>query len=87
MSTAAVDDLPCREVVELVTDYLEGALEPATRIRFERHLAQCPFCVEFVNQVRRTIELTGSVGSGDVELASRERLLEAFRGWRGPQAG
>ncbi len=77
------DDLPCIELVELVTDALEGALEPEVRERFDRHLDQCDGCVEHVEQVRRTIALLRAVPQAeDLSPEAKSRLLIAFRRWR-----
>jgi anti-sigma factor RsiW len=70
----------CREVVELITDYLEGALAPADHERFTAHLAACPPCATYVRQVRTTARLAAAA-----ELEQRPdaaALLEAFRGFR-----
>jgi anti-sigma factor RsiW len=53
----AADRLTCQELVELVTDYVEGALDPDERSLFEEHLARCAGCVNYVDQLRRTVEL------------------------------
>jgi predicted anti-sigma-YlaC factor YlaD len=74
-------DLPCRELVELVTDYLEGALELAERARFEAHLAECQACRDYVEQMRTTVRLTGRV-AGLQERPEITTLLVAFRGYR-----
>jgi anti-sigma factor RsiW len=83
----AIPDLTCQELVELVTDYLEGALPPADRARFEAHLADCPGCDAYLRQMRATLELVGATGA----LQSRPELsplLEAFRAWkRGGSSG
>ena len=77
------DDLACAELVEQVTDYLEGALDPQARARFERHLPECEGCVEHVEQVRRTIALLQAVPQDEqLSLQARSRLLLAFREWR-----
>jgi anti-sigma factor RsiW len=76
-----VEDLSCRELVELVTDYLEGAMAPDERARFDAHIAECPGCDRYLDQMRTTVELAGA----SRELESRPEvygLLEAFRGWR-----
>jgi anti-sigma factor RsiW len=75
-------ELACREVVELVTAYLEDALAPADRERFEEHLAFCDGCDRYFDQMRLTIEATGRLRVADLPPALEERLLEAFRGWR-----
>ncbi len=75
-------DYRCQDFVEVVTDYLEGALPVATRARFERHLLHCDGCDRYLAQIRRTIELTGRLTVDDVDALgaeARDRLLEAFR--------
>ncbi len=82
MSFVNVDDLSCQDLVELVTDYLEGALELALAERFDRHLLHCPFCEEYLAQIRRTIALTGMLREDDLDPKARDDLLSAFRRWR-----
>ena len=77
-----IEQLSCREVVELVTDYLEGALSPDERARFEEHVARCGGCTVYVEQIRATIELLGRVPEGTLSAEAEQELLEAFRGWR-----
>ena len=75
-----VEDLPCQELVELVTDYLEGALPPGERARFDAHVAECPGCTEYLEQMRATLALTRA----SRELEGRpevDGLLRAFRDW------
>ena len=77
------DDLACIELVELVTDYLEDALEPDVRARFEQHLPSCPGCEEHLEQVRRTIQVLGALPQDErLSPQTRARLLDAFREWR-----
>ena len=82
-------DLSCRELVELVTDYLEGALRPGDRLAFERHLVWCSWCRDYLDQVRTTIEVTGEVPEDEEELPSqlREQLLDVFRDWKRTRDG
>ena len=75
------EDLACQELVELVTDYLEGALAPCRRARFEQHLAACPFCVTYVEQIRQIIKTASAVAPQRLSPATQQRLLRAFRGW------
>ena len=76
-------DLACQQVVELATDYLEGALSRAERARFERHLAGCPHCTEYLAQMRATIALTGTVpNADDLTPQMQEHFLELYRRWR-----
>ena len=72
----------CKEAVELMTDYLEGALSPADRRRFEEHLALCPHCVEYLEQIRETIRLAGRVEPEDLTPAMRTELTDLYRRWR-----
>jgi anti-sigma factor RsiW len=77
-----VRELNCAQVVELVTAYLEGALGPDDRERFEDHLVFCDGCDRYLEQMRVTIDVTGRLEPGELPPALEERLLEAFRGWR-----
>jgi anti-sigma factor RsiW len=72
--------MTCQELVELVTDYLEGALPREDAARFEAHVAACPGCEVYLEQMRSTIAVTGASGDG-VEPAAVSPLLDAFRHW------
>jgi hypothetical protein len=74
-------DLTCAEVVELVTDYLEGGLSSDDRERFEEHLGFCGWCVMYVDQMRETIATVGALRSDDLSPELEQALLDAFRGW------
>jgi anti-sigma factor RsiW len=76
------DDLPCHELVELVTDYLEGVLAPEVRARVEAHLAACEGCATYLDQMRDTIRVVGALREEDLDPRVREELVGAFRGWR-----
>ena len=83
-----VDELPaprltCREVVELLSDYLEDMLPAGERARVEAHLATCPECTAYLEQLRATIGTLGRLREQDVPPPLLARLLAAFRGWRG----
>ena len=78
-------DLECRELVELVTDYLEGALAPDERLRFELHLAGCDGCTAYLDQLRATLRAVGRLSECSLHsLPDRvlDRLLDAFRDWK-----
>ena len=75
-------ELVCQEVVELVSDYLEGALSRGERRRFERHLAGCPHCTEYLAQMRETIRLAGRLVPEDLSPQAREDFTELYRRWR-----
>ena len=83
MAVPEKTDLTCREVVELVTDYLEGALPPRDRLDFEHHLVWCSWCRDYLDHMRTTIELTGRPDDSEPASPLREQLLDAFRDWKG----
>jgi predicted anti-sigma-YlaC factor YlaD len=76
-----VEALNCQELVELVTDYLEGALAPGDLRRFEEHLGACDGCTTYLDQLRWTIQLTGSLTPDDLSAEAESALLDAFRVW------
>jgi hypothetical protein len=75
-------EMPCAEVVEVVTAYLDQRLTPYDSERFEEHLAFCDGCSTYLDQLRATIAATGTLRSDELPPALQERLLEAFRDWR-----
>ena len=82
MSDPMAEDLECREVVEVVTDYLEGAMPPGERLRFDHHLARCEGCQAYLEQMRTVIRVAGRPAVDAVPPATMAGLLRAFRGWR-----
>jgi anti-sigma factor RsiW len=76
-STAIV----CRELVELVTDYIEGDLDAATHARVEQHLAACPHCTEYVREMRVTTRALREVRTAELAPGRRDELLAIFREW------
>ena len=78
-------ELSCRELVELVTDYVEGTLDRRSRRRFDRHIAGCPHCTEYLAQMRETIRITGTLTEEQLDPRARDELLAAFRTWRTAQ--
>jgi anti-sigma factor RsiW len=77
-----VEQLSCQELVELVTDYLEGALPEEARVRFEEHIGGCDGCRVYLEQMRQTITLLGRLPEEALAPDAERELLEAFRGWR-----
>jgi anti-sigma factor RsiW len=75
-------DLVCRQAVELVTDYLEGALSRADRRRFEAHLAGCPHCTEYLAQIRATIDLTGAITPEDLSPQAQDEFTALYWRWQ-----
>jgi anti-sigma factor RsiW len=78
----SAQELTCKELVELVTDYLEDALSDRDRARFEAHIAVCQGCTRYLAQMRETIRLTGVLTEEQLPVEQRDTLLDAFRGWR-----
>ena len=83
-SEPSASPLSCREIADLLTDYLEDALEPATRERVEQHLATCPDCTTYLAQMRSTIGLLGRLREQDLPEPVIDELVRAFRGWQQP---
>jgi anti-sigma factor RsiW len=75
-------ELTCREMVELVTAYLDDAIEPAQRAALERHLAGCPHCTEYFAQIRLVRAAAGRVEPEDIAPQARQELLALFSRWQ-----
>ncbi len=75
-------ELVCQQVVELVTDYLQGGLSRSQRRRFEAHLAGCEHCTEYLQQMRETIALTGRLRVEDLTPQMRDEFSALYRSWR-----
>lgn len=76
------NEMTCKELVELVTDYLEGTLAEDERIRLENHLSGCDGCTNYLEQMRQTIQLTGKVQEENLTPGQRDDLLRLFRDWK-----
>ena len=81
MNAQNLPEMPCRELVELVTNYLEERLSPADRARFEAHLEACDACREYLEQFRSTIRILGRLPEESLSAEARAVLLDAFRDW------
>lgn len=82
MSDSALTELPCQDLIELVTDYLEDRLTPVDRARFEAHIAECEYCATYLEQMRMTIRTLGRIPEASLSDRARDDLLRAFRDWR-----
>jgi predicted anti-sigma-YlaC factor YlaD len=80
---SAPHELTCRELVELVTDYLEGAMPPADRVVLEQHLVFCKGCETYLEQMRDTMRVVGALREEDVPPHAADVLLRTFRDWKG----
>ena len=79
-------DLACQQAVELVTDYLEGRLSRRQKRRFDTHLAGCPHCRAYLDQIKTTIALTGRVEPDSLDPEARATLLDMYRRFHGGDA-
>ena len=77
-------EMPCRELVEVITDYLEDRLSPVDRARFEAHLAECEACRTYLEQFRQAIRALGRLPEESLSPEVRNALIDAFRGWSHP---
>jgi anti-sigma factor RsiW len=79
--------MTCRELVELVTDYLEDGLSASDRARFEAHIAVCHHCTAYLRQMRETLELLGELPADALSTQAEDDLRAAFRDWKAGAAG
>jgi anti-sigma factor RsiW len=82
MSEVEGPQMSCKELVEVITEYLEGTLPAEDRTRFGRHLAGCDGCQAYLDQMRQTIGALGRLPPESLSPEAETKLLEAFRGWR-----
>jgi len=78
--------MTCAELVVVITDYLEGVMSDGDRARFDEHIAVCPGCTIYLEQMRTTIRLAGILKEEDVRPEARDALVGALRG-RWPASG
>jgi len=80
----AIDEraLTCKELVELVTEYLEGVLSFEDKERFEAHLATCNGCTVYLEQMRKTIQAVGNLEEKSLSPQAKENLLRLFQNWK-----
>lgn len=76
------NDMSCNELVELVTNYLEGALSSADQLRFELHIGKCDWCKLYIDQIRLTIKAAGKLAEESIDPRAKEELLAVFRNWK-----
>ena len=87
MTNDTRQEMACEELIEVITDYLEGTLRASDRARFDAHLSTCAACREYVEQMRALVRLSGGLRAQTIEPATREALLRAFRRWRDAKTG
>ena len=82
MNEVETPEMTCKELVEVITDYLEGALPAEDRARFERHLGKCEGCHAYLDQMRGTINALGHLPPESLSPEAESALLDAFKGLR-----
>jgi anti-sigma factor RsiW len=80
------DEMTCQELVEVITDYIEGTMSAGDRQRFDAHLGECPYCVNYLDQMRTVISTLGALDEDSIPAGARDELLDAFRGWKGDRS-
>jgi anti-sigma factor RsiW len=83
----SVPDLSCRELVELVTDYLEARLSLEDRTRLELHLGYCDWCRTYLRQMRQVRDAVGQLTEESIPAEAKSALLAAFRDWKRGSGG
>jgi predicted anti-sigma-YlaC factor YlaD len=84
--TPAAGEMTCQDLVELVTEYLEGALAPVDRERFEAHLRECDGCTGYLEQMRQLAAALGRLTEETIPEDARHTLLDAFGNWKRARA-
>jgi anti-sigma factor RsiW len=79
---ARAEGLSCKELVELVTEYFDNSLPAAERAHFEAHLALCPGCMTYLEQMRLTVHTLGKLSEDSLDKPTRDTLLALFRAWK-----
>jgi anti-sigma factor RsiW len=79
--------LACQELVEIITDYLEGTLSERDRTRFDWHILTCAPCREYLEEMRTTLRLAGRLTVESISPGARDQLLRAFRGMKASSTG
>jgi anti-sigma factor RsiW len=80
----AARELTCQEIVELVTEYLEGTMDEPLRASFQAHLAKCDGCTHYLEQIEATIRIAGTIQPAALAPGFQAGLLEAFRDFERP---
>jgi anti-sigma factor ChrR (cupin superfamily) len=80
----AIRELSCQEIVELVTEFLEGTMDSPLRVAFDAHLANCDGCTEYIEQIEATIRVAGTIEPEALSPQFQAGLLEAFRDFERP---
>jgi anti-sigma factor RsiW len=74
--------MACRELVKVISAYLDGTLPASDRRRFDEHLEECPYCVNYLDQMRETIAALGDLTPESIAPERRQEIVQAFADWR-----
>ena len=77
-----LEEMACRELVEVITEYFEGTLPEPDRMRFEAHLAVCSSCRRYLEQMRQTVDVLGGLTEDSIPEPDKEQLLALFKDWK-----
>jgi len=77
--TTNADEMQCKELIQLVTDYLEGTIAEAERVQVEAHAAECTWCERYIEQTRQVIGALATLDDGAADSEAWERALSSFR--------
>ncbi len=75
-------ELSCKELTQLITEYLEGVLSSTDRERFESHLSRCPGCITYIEQMQETVKQLGNMPSVEIPSNLESSIVDAFRAWK-----
>ena len=78
-------EMSCKELVDLVTDYIDESISDEVRAKFEQHLTECGYCNAYVKQMHLTVKLTKKLAESDVNKPVPDELLNIFREWKQEQ--
>jgi anti-sigma factor RsiW len=74
--------MTCKQIVELMTDYLDGFLSPSLHARFEQHISGCDGCSAYLTQLKTARMLIGRTATEPVPEPLKAELMNAFRNWK-----
>ena len=78
-------EISCKQLVDLVADYLEESIPDEARVQFEQHLSECGYCTAYVQQLQVTVTLTKKLGEDELDKPAPKELLNIFRKWKQDQ--
>jgi len=77
-----LDEMCCRDVIDLITEYLDDVMKGLDRARFDAHLASCPGCTTYLDQLRQTTTWLGQLSEASMPILAQDAFLRSFRDWK-----